>query len=276
MSDGKSHYKVVKNNLANILKDKSDAIIIQQAAIAVHRTVIHTLQFIKLYFLSSTQIIKIDHHFVMCCMRVVREVVLDGRTKNQDEYTKLARFFSTNYRSTMSEADDITVMKMKNITQILDYAATTIVTEYETNIKQHFAEYVERFINVVCKKKEKCKDMDANSRNEFMCQLRSYKSIVLDKKRDGLPEELSSHIQHVLPSYILISDKHINYELAKNPQAFLPCMVYMMRFVESKGEKMMNVFPCRTHSKTDVRGLPRFSAVFRGLPHFTTIYRFYV
>ena len=58
--------------------------------------------------------------------------------------------------------------------------------------------------------------------------------------------ELLCHVKYLLPECASTSKYHINYELAKNPQAFIPCMVYMMQFVESKGEKMMNVFPCRT------------------------------
>jgi trehalose-6-phosphate synthase len=31
---------------------------------------------------------------------------------------------------------------------VLDYLAIDIITMYENNIKQHFVEYVERFVNV--------------------------------------------------------------------------------------------------------------------------------
>lgn len=245
MDNTMPHYKVVKNSLANILKDEADKIIIHKAVAAVHRVVIHALQFMKLYLLSCSKLPKIDDHFVMCCMRVVRESKLNGNTKNQEEYQKLVVFFNDHYKSTMS-GDDSVVMAMKNITQILGYAATGIVTEYETNIKQHFVDYVEHFINIACAKKEKWKDMNNNAKNEFVLHLRSYKSTILEGKNERLPEELLSHVEYILPPRDQTSGKHVNYELAKNPQCFLPCMIYMMQFVESKGEKMMNAFPCRT------------------------------
>ena len=178
-------------------------------------------------------------------MRAVRQTKVGGRTKNQQEHERLSNFFSTHYGSTVSQ-EDAEKMKMKNITQILDYAATHIVTEYETNVKQHFVEYVERFINVVFDKKQQWKDLDDDAKTEFTRRLRSYKSSALEWKRDGLPPDLQSHFDHIIPPSIITSDKHVNYELAKNPQAFLPCMVYIMRYVESKGEKTINVFPCRT------------------------------
>ena len=37
---------------------------------------------------------------------------------------------------------------------VLDYLAIGILTMYENNIKQHFIEYIERFVNVVWRKKQ--------------------------------------------------------------------------------------------------------------------------
>jgi uncharacterized metal-binding protein len=36
---------------------------------------------------------------------------------------------------------------------VLDYLAIDILTMYENNIKQHFIEYIERYVNVVWRKK---------------------------------------------------------------------------------------------------------------------------
>ena len=38
---------------------------------------------------------------------------------------------------------------------ILDYLTTDILTMYENNIKLHYVEYVERYVNVIWKKKFK-------------------------------------------------------------------------------------------------------------------------
>ena len=125
MNAEKPHYKVIKNSLVNIIKHDADRTIIQQAVVAGHRIVTHTLQFIKLYLLSCTQIVKIDHHFVMCCMRVVRAGQIDGRTKNQDEHRKLSDFFDNHYKSTISVDD---VEKMMNVFP----CRTDIVPKYIT------------------------------------------------------------------------------------------------------------------------------------------------
>ena len=107
-------------------------------------------------------------------------------------------------------------------------------------------EYVERFISVLFDKKERWKDLDAAGRTELARQLRGYKTLILENRRDGVPEELACHLAHILPSCLNTSGVNPMHELASNPQAFLPSMVYLMRFVEAKGERTMNVFPCRT------------------------------
>jgi hypothetical protein len=117
------HYKAVKNSLVNILKDEADRIIIQKAVVAVHRIIIHTLQFMKLYFLSASEMPKIDEHFVMCCTRVVRETKLDGRTKNREEHQKLADFFDAHYKPTIS--GDANPAKRRRITSVYVEACTT-------------------------------------------------------------------------------------------------------------------------------------------------------
>jgi len=40
-----------------------------------------------------------------------------------------------------------------HINTILDYLTIDIITMYENNIKEHFIEYLERYVNIVWKKK---------------------------------------------------------------------------------------------------------------------------
>jgi len=42
---------------------------------------------------------------------------------------------------------------IKHMNTILDYLTIDIITMYENNIKLHYVEYVERYVNVVWKKK---------------------------------------------------------------------------------------------------------------------------
>jgi hypothetical protein len=250
--DGKTrpHYKVVKNKLDNVLRDVNDTNIIRKVVVATNRIVIHTLMFLKIHMLycckHELELPLVTKELILYCMRVVREVKIDGRTKEQETYNKLTAFYTTYYRNTVFDHEAMT--SVNNLTQILDYAATDIKTDYETNIKQHFVEYIERFVNVVFDKKEKMKSMTEEQQREFVCRLRSYKTVILERKGSHLlPSELTEHLPFIMPiQKSTHKGKHISYELQANPQAFLRCMIYMMRFVESKGQKCMNIFPCRT------------------------------
>ena len=44
-------------------------------------------------------------------------------------------------------------LNYKHMNTILDYLTIDIITMYDNNIKLHYVEYVERFVNVVWKKK---------------------------------------------------------------------------------------------------------------------------
>ena len=44
-------------------------------------------------------------------------------------------------------------LNYKHMNNILDYLTIDIITMYDNNIKLHYVEYVERFVNVVWKKK---------------------------------------------------------------------------------------------------------------------------
>ena len=44
-------------------------------------------------------------------------------------------------------------LNYRNMSTVLEYLAIDVITMYETNIKQHFVEYVERFVNVSWEKK---------------------------------------------------------------------------------------------------------------------------
>ena len=76
----------------------------------------------------------------------------EGRPRSGE--TKLIKdtlmaFYDRHYKATMSEK-----LHYRHMNTVLDHLSTDIITMYENNIKQHFVEYVERFVNVSWRKKE--------------------------------------------------------------------------------------------------------------------------
>jgi hypothetical protein len=153
---------------------------------------------------------------------------------------KLSKFHRKHYKPTIAEGEEL---GYTNMSQILFYLTTDLLTDYENNIKQHYVEYVERFINVVFRKKEKCASMSKEKKSKFLASLRKIKNQLLHC--EACPD-LQSHVPHIRPSRLLPKDDLYN-DLQRSPQDYLPCMLYMMRWVEAQGETIYNVFPLRTN-----------------------------
>ena len=247
-----SPYTVIKANFSKVVKDQTASDIIKRVVLCVHRIKTHTDYFLKIYLLlhyntHNGTLPKITESFVMHCFQVVRQMKLDGRTKNLAEVDDLTEVFEAKYRRIMSE-EDIEYLQHPYLTQILGYCATEIVTEYETNIKQHYVEYVERFVNAFYDKKATAATLTTEKeKEEFINNLRKYKQAILERDATSLPADLRVHFPKIIVQRPL-KNNNINYDLKCSPQDYLPCMIYIMRFVESKGYKLYNVFPMRTES----------------------------
>lgn len=255
----KSHpnYRTIKQNLRNILKHPEHQDVILHTVMSAHRIVIHTLQFLKLYILhqydSTSTIPKVNQVLLLNIMKVLceestRKEGVDVPTKKAGRPAKsetvalktdLSAFHREHYKPTMTLGETLCY---KNMNTILDYLTIDLLTMYETNIKQHYVEYVERFLNVVFSKKEKCASMSKEEKTEFTASLRKMKNQLINN--DACPE-LHEHVPHIRPSRKFEKD-NLYYDIQCSPQDYLPCMLYMMRWVEAQGQTIYNIFPLRT------------------------------
>jgi hypothetical protein len=250
------YYKCVRQRLENILLDPKYAEPIQEAVYRVHRIVIHTLQFIKLYFLhlygTDQELPKLTDDFVTNVMKVICIESMKGhiekRTrrppKQETIYLQdlLSKFFNEHYRSTIFNND---ILDSTGILRIFEYVASDIVTIFETNIKQHYVSYVERFLNVLYDKKERLSTLCNTEKTALLSTLRNYKKSILDCHAECKDEVLREHFAYLRPQRDIIKNS-LPYDLKARPQDYLPCMIYMMRFIESKEQTIYNVFPLRT------------------------------
>src|SRR5271154_5320194 len=74
---------------------------------------------------------------IMNCCQVVRQITPNGNTKNAADFNQLKKVFDDHYKQTM--IGDASCMNHLNLRQILEYCATDILTQYETNIKQNYS-----------------------------------------------------------------------------------------------------------------------------------------
>jgi transposase len=133
---------------------------------------------------------------------------------------------------------------------------------YENNIKLHYVEYVERYINVVWKKKDMIrkikeehidKGIQTSLINEFCRQLRKIKLDVLDISNDYKSDEkyhswIKEIKAYITPNKDKYQKDNLYYDLQCTPQDYLPCMIRMMKEVEKEGVMIYNVFPMRNYA----------------------------
>ena len=143
----------------------------------------------------------------------------------------------------------------------MDYLKEDIMTMYENNIQLHYVDYVERFVNVVWKKKiitEKirklCKTkVERETRIRNLCsELRKIKNDLLNVDKSAYKSKSYYHTwiteqrKHVLPNKKKYEKDSIYYDLKCSPMDYFSSMIYMMKRVESENESINIVFPLRS------------------------------
>ena len=271
-------FKCVKVSLKHVLKHyEINQSKINETVVKANKIVIHTLQFMKLYLLdfynNHNSLPKIDKEFINCCMKILCNEKATGRPPKKEIKElkeKLKLFYNTHYKPLCQDEElDYTYMNT-----ILDYLTIDILTMYENNIKQHYIEYVERYVNVVWKQKfmtnqikkvkKTKKDREEGVRN-LNTQLRKIKNDLLNienneyKSKSFYHQWIKENHKLVVPNKENFKKDNLYYDLQCcplgniietesqqcNPQDYLSCMIYIMKYVEEQGFTTINPFPLR-------------------------------
>lgn len=254
------YYKGVKHALKSIIKRPATQQAILDAVAMSHKIYIHVSFFLKMYMIhlydQNLPLPKIDRTL---CVNIMK-VICEESQKNEDgnEKKKQGRkpngntvalkdgfrgFYKAHYESQWESKE---ILTYKNMNTMMDYACDKLVTSYENNIKQHFVEHLERFVNVMMNKKETMEQLTTPAqKSQFMSQLRKIKTTILCRKNEGIPNVLLPHLPFIMPQRALEKDS-IYYDLCVHPQDYLQCMIYMGKQVEGKGQSIARVFPIRT------------------------------
>ena len=261
-------FKSIKTSLKSVLKHPElNTKIINDAVVKSNKIVIHTLQFLKLYLLdyyenNNQTLPVVSKELINNSMKVVCGEKTEKRGKPLNKETiemkdKLTTFYNQHYLP-LTQSDPI---DYAGLNTTLDYLKEDVITMYENNIQLHYVEYVERYVNVVWKKKlivnkirklGKTK-MERDARIRTLCaDLRKIKNDLLNV--DDKPYQSNHHYhkwikqqkQHILPPKTKYEKNSVMYDLKCKTMDYLPCMIYMMKQVENNGESVNNVFPLRS------------------------------
>jgi hypothetical protein len=257
------YFKCVKIPLKHVLKNPDINLPkITDAVIKCNKIVINTLMFMKLYLLDyfgkNNKLPEIDKVFVNSCMKILCNESASGRPPKKEIKElkdKLTTFYNSDYKPLIKDTD----LDYTHLNTVLDYLTIGIITMYENNIKLHYVEYIERYVNIVWKKKEtiiKIKEENKDEEkqkelvNEFCRQLRKIKTDILE-----ISSEYKSDVKYhnwikdikktITPNKDKYQKDNLYYDLQCEPQEYLPCMIRMMKEVEKDKVMIYNVFSMR-------------------------------
>lgn len=262
-------FKSTKTSLKSILKHPEiNTKKINDVVIKAHKIVIHTLQFLKMYILHHYQtyshtIPTIDKVLILNIMKVVcgEKHTNQGRLPKKETLElieNLTTFYTEHYKP-YTQPEQLDYEYMSNV---LSYLCEDIMTMYENNIQLHYVDYVERFVNVVWKKKmlvDKIRKIFP-TKKEKETRIRHLEKELRKIKNDLLNVEsnvdytahphyhkwITQQKKHILPDKEKFQKQSIYYDLKCKPMDYFPCMIAMMKRVENELETISNVFPLRS------------------------------
>lgn len=137
----------------------------------------------------------------------------------------------------------------KNLSAILDYYATTMITSIENNIKMHFIDYIKRFVNSYFKNVYQNELQNKEFKKQFYKELQQVKNDIINDAEILTCDEkyhnwLNDNRYKIVPENY---DTSYFYDIKVNPQKYLKHMIFMNLQLEKANTKMFQFFPLQTH-----------------------------
>ena len=237
-------YKCIKLPITSILNNKEESKkifnTIQDAVYRTNYITTKTSLLLRLWCLekyhNGIDIPLIDENTIKMCMKSL--ILASSGPKPKNNNLLLLNEFKNLHNFTLEDG--------VNLSSILDYYAITILTSIETNIKMHFFDYVNRFINSYFKVLYK----DEITNKEFKKQL--FKDLYV-VKNDILNGTLKANVKfhNWINEYrfkIVPEEFEINYyyDVKATPQKYLKYMIFMNIELEKIEGKMYQFFPLQS------------------------------
>jgi hypothetical protein len=264
--DNHNHsYKNIKTSLSEIVTDYDVVVTLNETVIMAHRIAIHSLQFLKMYLIhyfdTNQQLPLINQTLILNIMKILAPKQSHGgsapKIETAELQARLRLFYLQHYQPTMATEAPLTY---RHMSEILRYMVVTIETAYLNNIKQHFVSCVERYVNVYFEKQARVDAIKINdSLNSIQkkAQIAQLSALLRRIKTDILglnPTLLSTSEYHqftiqtrtaILPHKASYSKNNVYYDLQSHPQDYLFGMFQMIRYIEYRDAKIINLFPLR-------------------------------
>ncbi len=267
------HILTIKDNIKNVILNQEKLKLINTMVIKINKIVIHSYQFLKLYlcdlYSKNIPFPEINKNYICHLFQTIsfKSTKNGGRPptkENQATLDTLKKFYDLHYKSTTYET-----IEYDNLTASLAYEAIDMLTNIENNIKEHFINHLNKYINIVFKFKEQKDQITKDNKDkEIRKKLHQdlYREFYKIKKDiiqfDNFESDPKYHKwikeQQILlfPYKKSFDHDNIFYELKSNSQSFLRSMFYINHRFEiinknklenEKQIRLFNALPLRTN-----------------------------
>lgn len=260
-------YKTVKTSLKSIVKSDDYLQTINRIVFRMNKIVIHAYNFFKLFCLylhhSDQTFPDINQYLIVMIIKTICKANTSGRkfaNKNQKLREQLNAFYEEIYKPLMKETDDISYT---NLTQMIEYEATIIITGLSNHIQEHFVDMINRIVNIYYKKNEFI-ELNKDKKDlvrEYLDELRILKEDILtgennaDCKFDIFKEEIQENVIKINKI-----EGSLKVMCENDPLSVFKYMIELSIYSEKLGKKhqseedknnnklvsIINAFPLRT------------------------------
>jgi hypothetical protein len=265
-------YIVIKNSLLNFV-NKSDPIktsfiisTINDACYRVNLITSYTYQFLRLFCLYGQQIdgvfIPITKDIIHMAMKIFIQDTNQGRHV-QNTNKPILDFFNTFYEHEFKHLYNEQKISGKNLSGILDYARTEMLTSIENNIRVHFVDYLNRYVNCSFKNehKELLNKLKGKEREQLKTKLKhelwcvKQDLLYLTSTRDSKYDSWINNKRSLILPFLDKKYKDHLIHLKTHPQEYLQFMKIMSKEIISMGFNSFQFFPLRTNM------IPKYIAI---------------
>ena len=247
--------RTIKCSFTSILKDKNVTDKLFDATCRTHQIITHTYQFLRLWILykykKNKDIPIITENTIKMTFKTLIKDTNGPKPKGSNLilYEELNKFYSKRY----SKLNNNKLLDGSNLSQILNYSATDMITNIENNIKINFIAYVKRFVNSSFRKinnellKNALYGTKVNLRKELNKDLYEIKEDFLNNtllSNQKYHEWINKHRNNILPKEYTDS---YEFDVKNNPHKYIKYMIYMCLELERLEVKSFQFFPLRTN-----------------------------
>jgi hypothetical protein len=236
------------------LSDQEILKTIQEAVSKTHHIMVKVDMLLKYWILTKyhqdpNSIPKINQEVVSSIIQCVTSKKINGNTREEKKHLI----------EELQKLNPFTCEDAKHLTQILAFEKARIVTNYETNIKEHFKKYVTRYVKSTITNLfplgDKPSKEQTKQRRKEIGQIIKIIMTNTPKEKWTCPSQFHPWITDnkplIVPDFIppkkcLNGENTHYYHVSVNPQLYLRHMIYMNLQIETLGGKLFRCFPMRS------------------------------